>query len=945
MLFFLLWYLVISLTGLVVFPLAYRLLPALADRGYSLSRALGLLLWGYLFWLLGSLRILHNDLGGQLLVLFLVVLLSWSALRRHSIEEIKKWLRARRSLVITVEVLFLLAFAAMALVRSANPEIFGTEKPMEEAFINSILHSPSFPPHDPWLSGYAISYYYFGYVLVAMMARITAVSGSVAFNLGIALVFALTVLGAYSLVYNLLAARSKEEPQADEKHGSRLYYALLGPLFILVVSNLEGFLEVLHQLGLFWTRGPGGQLTSRFWTWLGILDLNQPPAPPFGWLPRTFGTGNWWWWRASRVISDYDFANVWREIIDEFPAFSYLLADLHPHVLAMPFFLLGAALALNLFLGGSQGKIRLFSVEIGLNLEAFALAAFALGSLVFLNTWDILPTITLFAGAYALRRMMPPKSSSVEEPVQGVGQNGSLTMPEEMPEVKSSGTQAEMNRAAGRSALEPGESQASGEKFFSGTVLKNSMAPVNNGGNGVQANQGIEGTSTLIHQPSSLIASHSSFLLTTLVTDFLVMAAALGIASFVLYLPFFLGFSSQAGGPLPNLVYITRGAQMWVMFAPLWLPIGAFLLYLWLADKKAGNLLRGVLPAAAFLLLLWIASLLLTLLVSRLSILGGINPQANEAGLLFLQNLGAPSWSALIKESLLRRAVDNGGWITLFILLVATLGPFFWRKSKATSEGVDHSPHEPFPLISSHLFVLLMVLLGTLLVLVPEFVFLRDQFVSRINTIFKFYFQAWQLWGIAAAYGTAVLLLKLRRSWGVLFRIGLLGLMVMALTYPVLGFWDKTRGFNPAGGLTLDGGAYIQRNAPDEWAAIQWLQHAPAGIIVEALPAASSGNGGDYSDYSLISEYCGLPTVLGWVGHELQWRGGGAEIGNRQSDIEQLYTTSDWPTAQAILNKYDIRYVYIGSRERSTYHVNETKFKRFLTVVFQQGDVAIYEYR
>jgi YYY domain-containing protein len=913
MLSFLLWYLVISLTGLVVFPLAYRLLPALADRGYSLSRALGLLLWGYLFWLLGSLRILHNDLGGQLLVLFLVVLLSWFALRRLSLEEIKKWLRARRSLVITVEVLFLLAFAAMALVRSANPEIFGTEKPMEEAFINSILHSPSFPPHDPWLSGYGISYYYFGYVLVAMMARITAVPGSVAFNLGIALVFALTALGAYSLVYNLLAARSQEEPQANEKHGSRIYYALLGPLFILVVSNLEGFLEVLHQLGLFWTRGPGGQLTSRFWTWLGILDLNQPPNPPFGWLPRTFGTGNWWWWRASRVISDYDFANVWREIIDEFPAFSYLLADLHPHVLAMPFFLLGAALALNLFLGGSQGKIRLFSVEIGLNLEAFALAAFALGSLVFLNTWDILPTITLFAGAYAFRRMISPKGSSVEETVPGEAQGGSLTMQEEMPEDKSSGTQAEINQASGRSMLEPGESHANGEKFFG--------------------------------QTSSLLASPSSFSLVALATDFLVMAAALGIASFVLYLPFFLGFSSQAGGPLPNLVYITRGAQMWVMFAPLWLPIGAFLLYLWLADKKAGNLLRGVLPAAVILLLLWIASLLLTLLVSRLSILGGINPQANEAGLLFLQNLGTPSWSALIKESLLRRAVDNGGWITLFILLVATLGLFFWSKSKAASAGVDHSSHEPFPLASSHLFVLLTVLLGTLLVLVPEFVFLRDQFVSRINTIFKFYFQAWQLWGIAAAYGTAVLLLKLRRSWGVLFRIGLLGLMVMALTYPVLGFWDKTHGFNPAGGLTLDGGAYVQRNAPDEWAAIQWLQHAPAGIIVEALPAVSSGNGGDYSDYSLMSEYSGLPTVLGWVGHELQWRGGGAEIGNRQSDIEQLYTTSDWSTAQAILNKYDIRYVYIGSRERSTYHVNETKFKRFLTVVFQQGDVAIYEYQ
>ena len=273
-------------------------------------------------------------------------------------------------------------------------------------------------------------------------------------------------------------------------------------------------------------------------------------------------------------------------------------------------------------------------------------------------------------------------------------------------------------------------------------------------------------------------------------------------------------------------------------------------------------------------------------------------------------------------------------------MLAASLGLYLWRKSETVSVGNDTQFGVLPPLAFSHLFVLLMTLLGTLLVLTPEFIFLRDQFYYRINTIFKFYFQAWQLWSIAAAYGAAVLLLKLRRIWGVVFRVGLLILMVMALTYPVLGFWDKTHGFNPSGGLTLDGGAYLQRSDLDQWAAIQWLQKAPPGVIVEAV----ASNGGDYSDYALISEYSGLPTVLGWFGHELQWRGGGTEIGSRQTDIEQLYTTNDWNTALAILKKYDIRYVYIGSRERSTYHVNETKFKRFLTPAFQRGDVVIYEY-
>ena len=880
MLSFLLWYIIISLTGLAAFPLAYRLLPALSDRGYSLSRAFGLLLWGYLFWLMGSLHILHNDLGGQLFALSLVLLTSWLALRKITPGELKQWLITRRSLVITVEALFLLAFAALSLVRAANPEIFGTEKPMELAFINAILRSPAFPPNDPWLSGYGISYYYFGYVLVAMLARMTAVPGSVAFNLGISLVFALTSTGAYGLVYNLLSARSKEEPPDDEKHGSRSYYALLGPLFILMVSNLEGFLEVLHQLGVFWTRGPDGQLTSRFWTWLGILDLNQPPSSPFTWLPRLFGAGGWWWWRASRVIQDYDFANRWREIIDEFPAFSYLLADLHPHVLAMPFFLLATALALNLFLGGSRGKMRLFSLELDLNLEAFALAAFALGSLAFMNTWDILPTIALFAGAYAAGRMKALNNHGLYE---------------------------------NRPALIDNSKAEAGAALGDGGRVEN-------------------------HEDKEEISRPGRSVL-WLVTDFLTMAVTLGLASLVLYLPFFLGFSSQAGGPMPNLVYITRGAQMWVMFAPLWLPMGAFLLYLWFSQKKAGSLLKGVLLAAGLMLVGWLLSLLLALLIPQLSFLKSLNPLASQAGTIFLNDLGAPSWPALFTESFVRRAVNNGGWITLFILLALILGLFFHRTTRVQEAGERLSSGSPasWPLASSHLFVLLLALLGAVLVLAPEFVFLRDQFGYRINTIFKFYFQAWLLWGIVAAYGAAVLLLRLREVWGAAFRVGLLALMMMALTYPVLGFWDKTHGFNPSGGLTLDGGAYIQRSAPDEWAAIQWLQAAPSGVIVEAI-------GDDYSDYARVSEYSGQSAVLGWVGHEVQWRGGATEMGSRQADIEQLYTTNEWNTAQTILKKYNIRYVFIGSRERSTYHVNETKLKRFLTPVFQQGDVVIYEY-
>jgi uncharacterized membrane protein len=204
MLAFLYWYLLVSMVGWLTFPLAYRLLPALSSRGFALARVLGLLVWGYAFWLLASLGVLRNDPGGLLLGLtFLVAASAWAGRRKFS--QMARWLRQEWRLVVSVEALFLLAFAGMAFVRAANPEILGTEKPMELAFINAILRSPTFPPHDPWLSGYAISYYYFGYVIVAMLARLAGTSGGVAFNLGVSLVFALSAVGAFGVVHDLLS--------------------------------------------------------------------------------------------------------------------------------------------------------------------------------------------------------------------------------------------------------------------------------------------------------------------------------------------------------------------------------------------------------------------------------------------------------------------------------------------------------------------------------------------------------------------------------------------------------------------------------------------------------------------------------------------------------------------------------------------------------------------
>src|SRR3990170_3055280 len=79
------WYIILTLLGWLTFPLAFYLFPALTDRGYTLARAAGLLIWGYLFWLLASLGIAQNDMGGILLALAFIIGLSvWSVANRQS---------------------------------------------------------------------------------------------------------------------------------------------------------------------------------------------------------------------------------------------------------------------------------------------------------------------------------------------------------------------------------------------------------------------------------------------------------------------------------------------------------------------------------------------------------------------------------------------------------------------------------------------------------------------------------------------------------------------------------------------------------------------------------------------------------------------------------------------------------------------------------------------
>jgi uncharacterized membrane protein len=446
--------------------------------------------------------------------------------------------------------------------------------------------------------------------------------------------------------------------------------------------------------------------------------------------------------------------------------------------------------------------------------------------------------------------------------------------------------------------------------------------------------------------------------------DIFVFCIPVGLASILLYLPFYVGFQSQAGGLLPNLPSPTRGVQLWVMFAPLFLAIMSFLAYLWRMGKRPARWRSGFGLAAGTALFLWIFSWLLAFVAYKLqpAFVGGlINSQCSGSILLCFTLTTARRFSYI------------GGVLTLLALLGPTLAFLIPIHEKRSASS--HTPRidlEPTP------FILLLIFLGTMLVLAPDFVFLRDLFMTRSNTIFKFFYQAWMMWSLAGAFGVAILLQELQGKWAVVYRVGLALILILALAFPLLGLPNKTNDFqfpaflqtlkarqaagdksamqDAARVWTLDGSILFSKQYPDDAAAARWLLTAPPGVIAEA-----AGNDA-YSDYGRMAVYSGQPNILGWWWHEYQWRGTLSQIASpltnltcranftisglprsRADDLGCLYESNKWDIASEVITQYNIRYVVIGTLERRDYHFNELIFQQHLSQVFKQGQVVIYE--
>lgn len=376
------WAAALALAALAL-PLAFRLFARFPDGGAGLALALGLALVSAGYFLLRVIGALPAGRGGVLLALALfAAAMAALAIRDRRVRATFR--HARRGLAVAAA-LFTLLFFAYAFFRSHAPDAADVpELPMNLAFLNALLVSPGYPPHDPWMAGERLSYYYGGHLRAAILTSASGASAAAGYNLALAAVFASAGTAAVSLCAALarwlFGGRARRWIAAS---------AALGAVLLLFSGSLLGPFQLAAAHGA----APEGVFAA-----FGIEAFlpDDPSARSATWYPD----GYWFWWRVSRLVPD---------TITAFPAYSFVLGDLHAHVMAIPAMLLAVAIAASLW----RGRGALSWRDHRRRPIPLVAVALVFGGLAFVNTWDAVTFAAILAAAVAARNLRagPPRTA------------------------------------------------------------------------------------------------------------------------------------------------------------------------------------------------------------------------------------------------------------------------------------------------------------------------------------------------------------------------------------------------------------------------------------------------------------------------------------------------------------------------------------------------------
>jgi YYY domain-containing protein len=245
-----------------------------------------------------------------------------------------------------------------------------------------------------------------------------------------------------------------------------------------------------------------------------------------------------------------------------------------------------------------------------------------------------------------------------------------------------------------------------------------------------------------------------------------------------------------------------------------------------------------------------------------------------------------------------------------------------------------------YKISKTDIFVLILIILSTTLIIIPEFIYVKDIYPTyyRANTMFKLVYEAFIMLSFCSAFIIVKLISSIKNKVILISFFGVTILLLsLVLIYPVFainGYYGDLKTYK-----NLDGTAYLSTLYPGDYSLINWINK-----YIKGQPVILEANGDSYTDYARISANTGLPTIIGWSVHEWLWRGTYDVVAPRIADVQTLYTTQDMNIAKNLLKKYNVSYVVVSSLERQKYPtLNENIFAKLGKIVFEENETKLYK--
>jgi uncharacterized membrane protein len=241
----------------------------------------------------------------------------------------------------------------------------------------------------------------------------------------------------------------------------------------------------------------------------------------------------------------------------------------------------------------------------------------------------------------------------------------------------------------------------------------------------------------------------------------------------------------------------------------------------------------------------------------------------------------------------------------------------------------------------TEIFIATTFVLSWFLILFPEVFYFKDIYIhsyQRANTMFKFTYQAFVMFYLNAFYVIYKILKKIKnKALKIFYSFVILFFLFFILgIYPrfaILSYYEGLRKYQGLNGIS-----FLKNSSSDDYQAILWLRKN-----INGQPKVLEAAGDSYTLFNRVSSLTGLPTIQGWLVHEWLWRGGFEEPGKRASEVQTIYETNDKNQTLALLKKYNVSYIFIGSKEREKYKISEEKFSKIGKIIFKSGKTKIYK--